>query len=498
MISRLIVVAASVFACLAIAPVALAGTPPGIDIDPQGTGSGTVQGQGFSSGTIVNCVWNGSNESGDCSEIFGGADETVQLTASAAAGSEFNGWNTCPGTVSGTGGNVCTFNTSVLPDGPTTIEPDFDPDIQARVTLTPSGAGNGTVTGEVNGADEFNCVWNGSASTGDCSESITPAGDPEVVELTATPASGTSFGGYTNCPGTVSGVGGIVCTFSVNDPSDDVAVAMIFGGADTTGTVTVAPQSLGTGSVTGRLANGTVVIQCSWNGSATSGDCTESVGGTATIALNAVATKGSTFPGWNSASCPGVISGTGNATCTVTIDDPADDFTAKPAFAVAMPPPGPAGCTIIGTLGDDVLTGTAGPDVICGLAGNDVLRGGGGSDIILGGTGNDQLFGGGGNDDLTGGAGDDRLYGKEGNDDLSGGAGADRLEGGAGIDDLSGGALGDRLYGNGGGDSLSGSAGNDTLYGGNGSDTLSGGPGRDFAGGGPGNDFCTAETKVSC
>jgi Ca2+-binding RTX toxin-like protein len=495
MISRLLVVAASVFACLAIAPAAVAGTPPGIDIDPQGTGSGSVQGQGFVSGSIINCVWNGSNESGDCSEVFAGDDETVQLTATAAAGSMFSGWNPCPGTVSGVGGTICTFNTDNLPDGASTIEPDFDPDVQALVTLTPSGVGNGTVTGEVNGSDEFNCVWNGTTTSGDCSEAITPSGSPETVELTAAAASGSSFGGFTNCPGTLSGPGNTVCTFTVDDPSDDPAVAMTFGGPDTTGTVTVAPEGPGSGTVTGRLANGTVVVQCSWNGSAASGDCTESVSGTATITLDAVAGNDSMFVSWV---CPGVVSGIGGMTCAVTINDPADDFTARPTFAVEAPPPGTGNCTIIGTVGNDVLTGTSGPDVICGLAGNDVIRGLGGGDRILGGAGNDMLFGGGGNDDLTGGGGNDRLFGNAGSDDLGGGGGNDRLEGGAGSDDLSGGGGNDRLYGGNGGDSLSGGPGTDSLFGGRGSDTLSGGRGIDFAGGGPGNDLCSAETKVSC
>jgi Ca2+-binding RTX toxin-like protein len=497
MMSRLLVGIASAVACLALTQAAVAGTPPGIDIDPQGTGSGTVTGTGFSSGSIINCVWNGTSESGDCTEVFSGPDEDVTLTANPAPGSQLSGWNACPGTVSGTGGTTCTFNTDALPDGATVIEPDFDPDEDALVTLVPSGAGNGTVTGEVNGADEFNCVWNGTAASGDCTETITPSGSPETVELVATPASGSGFGGFTNCPGTLSGTGNTVCTFEVDSPADDVAVAMTFS-SDTQGSLTVVPEGAGGGTVTGRLANGTVVIQCSWVGSVRSGDCTESVTGTATITLDAAAAQGSSFPGWNSASCPGIISGTGNATCAVTIDSPADDFTARPAFAVAPPPPGPAGCTIVGTLGNDVLTGTPGPDVICGLAGNDVLRGLGGSDVLLGGVGNDQLFGGGGNDDLTGGAGDDRLFGNNGGDDLGGGGGSDRLEGGAGSDDLSGGALADRLFGGNGGDTLSGGAGPDSLFGGRGSDTLSGGAARDFANGGSGNDLCSAESRVSC
>ncbi|HKE73492.1 MAG TPA: neocarzinostatin apoprotein domain-containing protein, partial [Acidimicrobiales bacterium] len=53
-----------------------------------------------------------------------------------------------------------------------------------------------------------------------------------------------------------------------------------------------------------------------------------------------------------------------------------------------------AGCTIVGTAGDDRLTGTAGDDVLCGLGGDDVLSGLAGNDRILGGDGDDVLRGG--------------------------------------------------------------------------------------------------------
>jgi Tol biopolymer transport system component len=54
--------------------------------------------------------------------------------------------------------------------------------------------------------------------------------------------------------------------------------------------------------------------------------------------------------------------------------------------------PRPAGCTIWGTTGHDLLTGTAGRDVICGGSGDDRIRGSGGADVLLGGSGGDTLL----------------------------------------------------------------------------------------------------------
>ena len=66
--------------------------------------------------------------------------------------------------------------------------------------------------------------------------------------------------------------------------------------------------------------------------------------------------------------------------------------------------------TIIGTLGDDHLTGNAGDDTIYGGAGNDALSGNDGADHLVGGAGDDHLYGGAGADFLTGGAGADTFF----------------------------------------------------------------------------------------
>ncbi|MBN2113892.1 MAG: hypothetical protein JW785_07185, partial [Acidimicrobiia bacterium] len=157
-------------------------------------------------------------------------------------------------------------------------------------------------------------------------------------------------------------------------------------------------------------------------------------------------------------------------------------LAALPAAQAAEAPPTCRGrpATIVGSEGDDVLVGTAGPDVIVGLGGDDVLTGGGGRDVLCGGDGDDLLRGGPGRDVLVGGEGADRLTGGPGIDLLLGGSGDDRLSGGRDADELRGGP------------------GSDRLSGGGGADVLFGGADRDRADGGPGLDSCLAERRIGC
>jgi Ca2+-binding RTX toxin-like protein len=78
--------------------------------------------------------------------------------------------------------------------------------------------------------------------------------------------------------------------------------------------------------------------------------------------------------------------------------------------------PGPPGCTIWGTRGDDLLTGTPARDILCGGAGIDRIVGNGGGDRLEGGPGPDQLGGEDGDDTLIGGTGRDRIFGGRGRD----------------------------------------------------------------------------------
>ncbi len=82
---------------------------------------------------------------------------------------------------------------------------------------------------------------------------------------------------------------------------------------------------------------------------------------------------------------------------------------------------------IVGTDGNDTLSGTADDDVILGQGGYDTISGNGGDDEIYGGAdrdvlygndGNDTLIGGGGNDILDGGTGDNRYRPGDGDDTI--------------------------------------------------------------------------------
>ena len=185
---------------------------------------------------------------------------------------------------------------------------------------------------------------------------------------------------------------------------------------------------------------------------------------------------------------------------------------------------------IIGTNGNDTLTGGAGNDYLFGGAGDDALDGRAGNDTLDGGTGFDTAqyptatngvnvnlstgtaSGGGGNDILSniegvfgsnfndtliGDAGNNTLVGRAGNDTLDGRSGFDAASyvnapkavnvnlstgtasGGDGNDILSniegifGSSFNDTLIGNAGSNTLDGRAGNDTLDGGAGSDAAS-------------------------
>lgn len=85
---------------------------------------------------------------------------------------------------------------------------------------------------------------------------------------------------------------------------------------------------------------------------------------------------------------------------------------------------------IVGTSGNDVVTGTLLADVINGGDGNDKLYayGYGSGDTLNGGAGNDELYSSSLGEELNGDDGDDHLTGGEGDDTLDGGDGTDTAE----------------------------------------------------------------------
>ena len=118
--------------------------------------------------------------------------------------------------------------------------------------------------------------------------------------------------------------------------------------------------------------------------------------------------------------------------------------------------------TIVGTIDDEVINGTAGNDVIVAGDGNDTINGLGGNDRICGGAGNDTI---------NGGAGDDFVLGDQGADIIRGETATTPSSATPAV-----------ASNNDASDTISGGAGNDFVDGWFGDDVLNGGPGNDHPG----------------
>lgn len=141
-----------------------------LTVSRAGTGIGTVT----SSPAGINCGV-------DCAETYGHGT-VVMLTAAPSAGSAFAGWS--GGGCTGTGACVVTMTAA------TTVTATFTLNTYT-LSLTRAGTGSGTVTSSPAG---INCG-------ADCSETY---GHGTVVTLTAAPAVGSSFSGWSGggCTGT--------------------------------------------------------------------------------------------------------------------------------------------------------------------------------------------------------------------------------------------------------------------------------------------------------
>jgi YD repeat-containing protein len=262
---------------------------------------------------------------------------------------------------------------------------------QHALSVNKTGMGSGIVTSNPTG---ISC---GS----DCTENYD---EGTSVALTATPDAGSSFVGWSgDCD--VNGM--VTMDAAKNCSATFTTSSQLF-------TLTVNLSGAGTGSVTSSPSG----IDCGV-------DCTEDYVLNTQVTLSPTSDAGSTFIGWSGdADClDGMVTMDASRNCTATFDVQSQD---------------PCDCNdpnaILGTGGNDTLTGTQKSDIICGFGGNDTLIGKGGNDCIFGGAGNDTIRGNNGADNLFGGDDNDAIEGGGGNDLLDGGNGADNLDGGKNTD----------------------------------------------------------------
>jgi len=131
---------------------------------------------------------------------------------------------------------------------------------------------------------------------------------------------------------------------------------------------------------------------------------------------------------------PEIIHNSGLITGGVDLGGSKDLFESKLGEIAAGIHGGSGEDTIVGSNGDDSISGDHHGDLLKGRLGDDEISGGHGADLIRGGQGEDRLLGDGGKDGVFGGRGDDDLDGGNGDDKLGGGRDDDELTGGLGQD----------------------------------------------------------------
>ena len=227
-----------------------------VTVGKVGVGTGTVMGSGINCGATCMMTVN-----------YGTA---ITLTAAPLALSNFIGWGgPC------TGAGMCT--TTITAN--TTITAAFALD-DISMTVTKSGNGSGTVTSAPAG---INCGV-------DCDQIYVAN---TMVTLTAAPATGSTFTGWSGagcsgtgtCSVTMTAAVLVTATFTLDRFQLDVTKA-----GNGTGTVTSAPA-----------------------GNACGGDCDEIYDHGTMVTLTAAPGTGSTFTGWSGGGC------TGTGTCVVTV-----------------------------------------------------------------------------------------------------------------------------------------------------------------------------------
>jgi len=199
-------------------------------------------------------------------------------------------------TTSGNFSNNSNIPSNDPDENPVTVTLNGTGSTAPSLTVSKSGAGTGTVTSSPAG---INCG-------DDCSETYNQG---TSVTLTARPASGSTFGGWS---GACSGTG--TCTVTMNAA---MSVTATFDLQAAGNTLTVVKSGTGTGTVTSSPAG----ISCG-------DDCSETYSKVQKVKLTAKADANSAFTGWSGGGC------SGTKTCTVTVDAA---ITVTASFALKTP-----------------------------------------------------------------------------------------------------------------------------------------------------------------
>jgi hypothetical protein len=276
------------------------------------TGGGTVTGSIGGTGTIIDCVMNGTSTTGTCAQTLTASGQLNTLSAEANPTSNFAGWT-----------GPCVFITSlnkcvVAMNGTQTVSAQFTAQTSSfTVALT----GNGTVTSTSapTVTPEINCA--NPAPPSACATNFTAG---TSVSLTATPGTGYSFSSWTAGP--CIGTTAATCAFVVGNTTATSATALFTA---SNFLLTVNRAGIAGGTVTG-LGGG---ISC--GPAAGIANCSINTAFNTAVTLTETPPSGGVFSGWTGTPAACVVVG---ATCAFNMPAGPETVTATFATAVVAPP----------------------------------------------------------------------------------------------------------------------------------------------------------------